>query len=187
MFALFQIFAVITATSVLNGYGKVLSLKYKPTSPDSWLPLLNLNVSVLNRYLWRAQAAVLIPNHNQTGTGSGACQAGGAGFLHQGKSVVTSHLMMLGTSHEARQVIILQLIILMCRDYEGYESETIIYNTTAEWTPLAACEILLRIQDRNSCLLSLQQYASLLPFSFSLHVSDFTHPPIIEWKTLENP
>ena len=50
------------------------------------------------RYLWRAQAAVLIPNHNQTGAGPGACQAGGTGLLHQGNQLLTSHFMMLGTS-----------------------------------------------------------------------------------------
>ena len=61
------------------------------------------------------------------------------------------------------------------------------YNTTAERIPLAAHEIPQRIQDRYSCLPSLRRYTSLLPFSFSLHVSDFTHPPIIERRTLENP
>ena len=48
-------------------------------------------------------------------------------------------------------------------------------------------EIPLRIQYRNSCLPSIRRYTCLLPFSFSLHVSDFTHPPIIKRKTVENP
>ena len=61
------------------------------------------------------------------------------------------------------------------------------YNTTAEWTPLAACKIPLRIQDRNSRLLSFRRCTSLLPFSFSLHVSDFTQTPIMERKTLKIP
>ena len=61
------------------------------------------------------------------------------------------------------------------------------YNTTAEWTQLAACEILLWIQDCNSCLPSFWQDTSLLPFSFSLHISDFMHHPIINKKLLKIP
>ena len=51
---------------------------------------------------------------------------------------------------------------------------------TGIWTE--TCIIILLL-----LLLSLRRYTSLLPFSFSLHVSDFTHSPIIERKILEIP
>ena len=78
-----------------------------------------------------------------------------------------------------------RLVLKKNKNKKNKKPKTRPYN--AQWTPLATREIPLRIQDRNSCLPSLRRYTSLLPFSFSLHVSDFTHPPIIERKTLENP
>ena len=42
---------------------------------------------------------------------------------------------------------------------------------SALWTALAACEILLQIQDGNFSIPSLQQYTLTLPFIFALHIS----------------
>ena len=54
------------------------------------------------------------------------------------------------------------------------ETKVSSFNTTAAWTPLAACEIPLRIQDCNFCLLSLWQFTLLL-LSVSLCMYQTSH------------
>ena len=61
------------------------------------------------------------------------------------------------------------------------------YNTTVEWTPLAAYEIPLRIHNHNSCLMLLWWYSPFLSFSFALHISNIMHTPIFKQEAFENP
>lgn len=49
------------------------------------------------------------------------------------------------------------------------------YNTTVK------CKILLWVQDWNSCLLSFGWYTPILPFDFTLQVSNTMYSPILEW------
>ena len=59
-------------------------------------------------------------------------------------------------------------------------------NITVKWTALVACNIPLRVQDRNFCVSPLRQYTPLLPFSFAQHgVSNVTHPSILKQEAFK--
>ena len=58
-------------------------------------------------------------------------------------------------------------------------------HNSVEWTALAACQIPLRVQNDNFCILSLREHIPVLLFSFALHARINTHPPTLKREAFE--
>ena len=50
---------------------------------------------------------------------------------------------------------------------------------------MAACQIPLRVQNDNFCILSLREHIPVLLFSFALHARINTHPPTLKREAFE--
>ena len=63
-------------------------------------------------------------------------------------------------------------------------------DATVEWTSLAACEFKFRCQYQIATFAYRHfdsTFTPILPFYFTLHISDIIHPPILKWEAFKNP